>query len=44
MKEGLWRRFGYGDDLFAAMRSEAYWDEQAGLAEEIDRRIAEVRL
>lgn len=43
MKEGLWRRFGYGDDLFAAMRGMAFWDEQAGLVEEIDRRIAEVR-
>jgi cysteine synthase len=43
MKEGLWRRFGYGEDLFAAMRSMAYWDEQAALAEQIDPRIAEVR-
>ena len=43
MKEGLWRRFGYDDDRFAAMRSMAFWDEQAGLVEEIDRRIAETR-
>ncbi len=43
MKEGLWRRFGYDDDRFAAMRSMAFWDAQAGLVEEIDRRIAEVR-
>jgi cysteine synthase len=43
MKESLWRRFGYGAELFAAMRGMAYWDEQAGLVEQIDRRIAEVR-
>ncbi|MBK9712037.1 MAG: pyridoxal-phosphate dependent enzyme [Kouleothrix sp.] len=43
MKESLWRRFGYGDEQFAAMRSMGYWDEQAGLAEQIDRRIAELR-
>ena len=43
MKEDLWRRFGYGEDLFAAMRSMAYWDEQAGLAEQLDRQIAELR-
>jgi cysteine synthase len=43
MKEGLWRRFGYDDNRFAAMRSMAFWDAQAGLVEEIDRRIADVR-
>jgi cysteine synthase len=43
MKEALWCRFGYSEDLFAAMRSMAYWDEQAGLVAEIDRCIAEVR-
>lgn len=43
MKEGLWRRFGYGDDQFAAMRGMSFWDEQAGMVEEIDRRIAETR-
>jgi cysteine synthase len=43
MKEGLWRRFGYSDELFASMRGMAFWDEQAGLVEEIDRRIAEAR-
>jgi cysteine synthase len=43
MKEQLWRRFGYAEDVFAAMRSMAYWDEQAGQVEQIDRRIAEVR-
>jgi cysteine synthase len=43
MKEQLWRRFGYGEDVFTAMRSMTYWDEQAGLVEQIDRRIAEVR-
>jgi cysteine synthase len=43
MKESLWRRFGYGEELFAAMRGMTYWDEQAGLVEQIDRRIAEVR-
>jgi cysteine synthase len=43
MKETLWRRFGYDENLFAAMHSMAYWDEQAGLVEEIDQRIAEAR-
>jgi cysteine synthase len=43
MKEGLWRRFGYDDDLFTAMRGMGFWDAQAGLVEEIDQRIAEVR-
>jgi len=39
MKEGLWRRFGYSDDLFTSMRGMAFWDAQAGLVGEIDRRI-----
>lgn len=43
MKEQLWRRFGYGDELFRAMRGAAYWDEQAALIETIDQRIAEAR-
>lgn len=43
MKEQLWRRFGYGDELFRAMRGAAYWDEQAAAVEWIDRRIAEAR-
>ncbi|NTU83265.1 MAG: pyridoxal-phosphate dependent enzyme [Chloroflexales bacterium] len=43
MKEQLWRRFGYGDELFSAMRGMAYWDEQVALVDEIDRRIAATR-
>jgi cysteine synthase len=43
LKEQLWRRFGYGDELFAAMRSAAYWDEQVAMVEAIDERIAEAR-
>lgn len=39
MKEELWRRFGYGDEQFRAMRGAAYWDEQAGLVETIDQRL-----
>jgi cysteine synthase len=43
LKEGLWRRFGYSDELFTSMRGMVFWDEQAGLVEEIDQRIAEMR-
>lgn len=43
MKETLWRRFGYGDDLFAAMRSMAFWDEQVAQVTTIDQRIAATR-
>jgi cysteine synthase A len=39
MKEQLWRRFGYGDELFRAMRGAAYWDEQVAVIDEVDRRM-----
>ncbi len=43
LKEGLWRRFGYPDALFSAMRSNTYWDAQSALAESIDQQIIALR-
>ncbi|MFV9504243.1 MAG: PLP-dependent cysteine synthase family protein [Oscillochloridaceae bacterium umkhey_bin13] len=43
MKADLWRRFGYDESLFSAMRSAAYWEEQAALSELIDREIIALR-
>lgn len=44
MKADLWRRFGYDDALFTAMRSPAYWDEQAALTDVLDQQIAALRM
>jgi len=37
-KEATWTRLGYAAETLRRMRSRAYWEEEAGRVEEIDRR------
>jgi len=42
-KQAVWTRLGYPEALLDRMRSRDYWDEEAGLAADVDRRYAEMR-
>jgi hypothetical protein len=42
-KRAVWTRLGYPEALLDRMRSRVYWDEEAGLAADVDRRYAEMR-
>ena len=43
MKQDLWIRFGYSQEVIEKMASQVFWDEEFGKIEQIDPAIAEIR-
>ena len=43
MKQDLWTRFGYSQEVIEKMASQVFWDEEFGKIEQIDPAIAEIR-
>ena len=43
MKQDLWTRFGYSQELIERMASQVFWDEEFDKIEQIDPAIAEIR-
>ena len=43
MKQDLWTRFGYSQEVIERMASQVFWDEEFDKIEQIDPAIAEIR-
>jgi len=42
-KEAVWGRLGYSSEYLSRMRSQAFWEEEAGRVEEVDRAYRRLR-